>query len=124
MNIAPILVSYLPLATCPFVYLGGAILAIAILILIWNWICAMCDRNIERERLKRAFLTLSVDGRTEFIRDYRQYPEKRPKRGYVNLIVSVAEFAAKTKADKGEIIAMLYGWHCTGVTDTKSIASA
>jgi hypothetical protein len=124
MNTTPILVSYLPLATCPFVYLGGAILAIALLVLFWNWVCAMRDRCIHRARIRQRFVVLPARSRIDIIERYRAYDGNTPPADTLDLLVEIAGYAAVTKTHHGDILAMLISWHSTELTNVQPTANA
>jgi hypothetical protein len=105
-------------------YLGGAILAIALLVLFWNWVCAMRDRCIHRERIRQRFIILPEKSRIDIIERYRACNGNTPPADTLDLVVEIAGYAAATKTHHDDILAMLIDWHSTELTDVAPVANA
>jgi len=117
MNTTPLL------ATCPFMYLGAAILTIAFLVLVWNWVCGMRDRCIYRARIKQRFIVLPVQSRIDIIERYRTYDGNTPPADTLDLLVEIAGYAAATRTHRDDILAMLIDWHSTELADVQPVAN-
>jgi hypothetical protein len=130
MNTTPLLVSnsLSGIEIHPSVYLGCAlfavaILAIALLVLFWNWVCAMRDRCIHRARIRQRFVVLPARSRIDIIERYRAYDGNTPPADTLDLLVEIAGYAAVTKTHHGDILAMLIDWHSTELTNVQPVAN-
>lgn len=102
----------------------GAIVAIALLILLWNWITHMRDVCIKRTELKQVFICLPPGEQIVLIELFRGLPDDYDSSDFTGPIRSVLEFAELSGKRKDSILAMLIDWHSTELAGTQSVADA
>jgi hypothetical protein len=119
MKITPFLADSSPNV---FLLLAVAVIALVLLVRFSAWVIRMRDACIQRERIKRMFVTHTASTRLAIIEQYRTDPTNSAAESSTQIMREIAHYATTTRTNPHDILAMLVSWNCDELVDTQHIA--